>query len=155
MPVLEPMRASDARGLGDLARSDAPRAGLDVLWPAVHHRADAVQVGQPPPLAHIVGVGDLAAGDRTLAADFTSLRHFRNPPRGPHHGVELNTTGGPVLQVQGLTCSLIFKQSVRTECRRSSAMDVEFRRSMGVNESEFLHSCVANSTCFLTIRGEV
>jgi hypothetical protein len=48
-----------------------------------------------------VGVGDLASGHRALAADFTSLRHRRNPPRNPHWGVELNSTGGAVLQAMG------------------------------------------------------
>jgi hypothetical protein len=48
-----------------------------------------------------VGVGDLASGYRALAADFTSLRHRRNPPRNPHRGVELNSTGGAVLQAMG------------------------------------------------------
>jgi hypothetical protein len=46
-------------------------------------------------------VGDVAAGHRALAADFASLRHFRNPPRKPRAGVELNNTGGADYQVSG------------------------------------------------------
>jgi len=74
---------------GDLARADAPRAGFDVLRPAIHHRSHAVEIGQPSPLAHVVGVGDLAACNRPLAADFTSLRHRPYPPQGPHKGLNL------------------------------------------------------------------
>ena len=95
------VRGSDPRRLGDLARPDAPGADLHVFRSAVDHRPDALDIGQPAPLAHIVGVGDLASGHRALAADFASLRHCRNPPRSPHRGVELNSTGGAVLQAIG------------------------------------------------------
>ena len=92
----------DPRRLGDLARPDAPGADLHVFRSAIDHRPDALDIGQPTPLAHIVGVGDLTSGYRALAADFTSLRHRRNPPRNPHRGVELNSTGGAVLQAMGV-----------------------------------------------------
>ena len=95
------MKASDSRGLGDLSRSDATGARLHVLWLAIDHRTDALEIGQPAPFGHIVGVGDIAPRHRALAADFTSLRHFRSPPQNPHKGVELNSTGGAVLQVPG------------------------------------------------------
>jgi len=91
----------DARRLRDLSRADASGAHLDVPWSAVDHRPDALDIGQPAPLAHIVGVGDFASGHRALAADFTSLRHRRNPPRSPRTGAELNSTGGVDLQVSG------------------------------------------------------
>ena len=91
----------DPRRLGDLARPDAPGADLHVLRSAVDHRPDAVEIGQPAPLADIVGVGDFASAHRALAADFTSLCHRRNPPQNPHMGVEFNSTGGVVLQVPG------------------------------------------------------
>ena len=74
---------SDAGGLGHLAGANAPGADFDVLRTAVHHRADALQVRQPSPLGHVMGVGDVAPAHRALAADLASLRHFRNPPRGP------------------------------------------------------------------------
>ena len=92
---------SDARRLGDLSRANASGADLDVLWSAVDHRADALNIGQPASLAHIVGVGDLAPSHRALAADFTSLRHCRNPPRNPRTRIELNSTGGVDLQGSG------------------------------------------------------
>ena len=91
----------DSRGLGDLARSNATGARLHVFRFAVDHRADALEVRQPAPFGHVVGVGDIAPRHRALAADFTSLRHFRNPPQNPHMGVELNSTGGAVLQASG------------------------------------------------------
>ena len=89
----------DSRGFGDLARSNATGACLHVFWFAVDHRAHALDVWQPAPFGHVVGVGDVAPRHRALAADFTSLRHYRNPPQNPHMGVELNSTGGVVLQV--------------------------------------------------------
>ena len=89
MPARDHMRGLNAGCFGDLARADAPRAGLDVLRPAIHHRSHAVEIGQPSPFAHVVGVGDLAACNRPLAADFTSLRHCRYPPQGPHKGLNL------------------------------------------------------------------
>ena len=91
----------DAGRFRDLPRTDASGANLQVLRSAVDHRPDAVEIGQPASFAHIVGVGDFASAHRALAADFTSLRHRRNPPRNPHMGVELNSTGGAVLQVSG------------------------------------------------------
>ena len=94
-------RRSNSRGFDDLARTDATGARLDVLGAAVDHRPDALDVRQPAPLAHIVSVRDVAAGHRALAADFASLRHFRNPPRNPRVGVELNSTGGGDYQVCG------------------------------------------------------
>jgi len=96
------VRESDPRRLGDLARPNAPGADLYVFRSAIDHCPDALDIGQPTPLAHIVGMGDLASGYRALAADFTSLRHRRNPPRNPHRGVELNSTGGAVLQAMGV-----------------------------------------------------
>jgi len=89
----------DSRGLDDLARSNTTGAGLHEFWFAVDHRADALDVRQPAPFGHVVGVGDIAPRHGALAADFTSLRHFRIPPHFPHVGVELNSTGGVVLQV--------------------------------------------------------
>ena len=87
MPARDQVTRLYSWGFGDLARADAPSAGLDVLRPAIHHRSHAVEIGQPPPLAHVVGVGDLATCHRALAADFTSLRHRPYPPQGPHVGL--------------------------------------------------------------------
>ena len=89
---------SDSRGFGDLAGTDATSAHLHVLGLAVDHRADALDIRQPPPLRHVVGVGDIAPSHRALAADFTSLRHSNSSSRTPN-GVELNNTGGLVFQV--------------------------------------------------------
>ncbi len=97
---------SDGNGLDSgrfryLSRTDASGANLQVFWSAVDHRPDALEIGQPAPLADIVGMGYLASAHWALAADFTSLRHRRYPPRNPHTGVELNSTGGLDLQVLG------------------------------------------------------
>ena len=94
-------RGLNSRRFRDLSRTDASGANLQVFWSAVDHRPDALEIGQPAPLADIVGMGYLASAHRALAADFTSLRHRRNPPRIPHTGVELNSTGGVDLQVLG------------------------------------------------------
>jgi hypothetical protein len=91
---------SDPWGLGDLARPDAPGAYFDVFRRAVHHRAHTLDIRLPSPFDHVVGVRDIASGHRAFAADFTSLRHFRIPPRGPRWGVELNSTRDSVLQVR-------------------------------------------------------
>ena len=100
--------SSDAGGFGDLAGSDATGAHLDVFRFAVHHRTNFLDVGQPPPLGHVVGVRNVASRHRALAADFTSLRHFRIPPRGPLMGVEFHNTGGSVLQVRASLSSPFF-----------------------------------------------
>jgi hypothetical protein len=91
--------ASDSRGFGDLAGTDAAGAHLHVLRSPIHHRAHALEIGQPPPFGYIVGVGDVAPGHRTLAADFTSLRHSNSSSRTPH-GAELNNTGSADFQVR-------------------------------------------------------
>ena len=90
----------DAGGFGDLARTDAAGAHSDVFRLAVHQRAHTLDVGQPTPLGHVVGVRDIASTHRAFAADFTSLRHRRIPPRGPHLGVELFNTCDSIMQVR-------------------------------------------------------
>ena len=90
---------SDSRCFGDFAGADAAGAHPHILRPSVDHCPNPLKVGQPAPLTHIVSVGDIVARHRALAADFTSLRHFRTPPRKPHKGVELNSTGGADYQV--------------------------------------------------------
>ena len=79
----------------DLAGADAPGARPDILRLSVHHRADALQVWQPAPFGHVMSVGDITAGHRALAADFTSLRHRRVPPQGPLYrgGIEYHRMG--------------------------------------------------------------
>ena len=91
--------ASDSRGFGDLAGTDAAGAHLHVLRSAIHHRAYALEIGKPSPFGYIMGVGDVAPSHRALAADFTSLRHSNSSSRTPH-GVELNSTGGADFQVR-------------------------------------------------------
>jgi hypothetical protein len=89
----------DSRRLCDLARADAAGTYPDVLRPSVDHRTHPLEVGQPAPFRHVVGVGDVAAAHRPLAADFTSLRHIRTPSRDPRRGVKLNSTGVADYQV--------------------------------------------------------
>ena len=100
---------SEARGLCDLARADAPGAHPDVLRSAVDHCTHPLEVWQPAPFRYIVSVGDVAAAHRTLAADFTSLRHFRTPSRDPRMGVEFNTTGWSDYQVLDEDCASFFQ----------------------------------------------
>ena len=67
--------ASAPRGLDHLARAKAPGAHPDVLRLSVDRRSYSLQIRQPAPFGDVVGVGDIAPGHRSLAADFTSLRH--------------------------------------------------------------------------------
>lgn len=101
---------SDARSLRDLARANATGADPDVLRSSVDHRTDPLEVWQPASFRHIVSVGDVAAAHRPLAADFTSLRHFRTPSRNPRMGVEFNSTGGSDYQVLDQDCAPIFQR---------------------------------------------
>ncbi len=100
---------SEARGLGDFTRADAPRAHPDVLRPSVDHRTHPLEVGQPAPFRYVVSVGDIAAAHRPLAADFTSLRHVRTPSRNPRTRVKLNSTGGPDYQGLAEDCHPILR----------------------------------------------
>src|SRR5437867_4534734 len=70
------LKVEELRGLGDFAASQTARADADALDATVDHRADELQVRLEPARAHVVRVAVLPADDRTLAADFTSLRHL-------------------------------------------------------------------------------
>ena len=130
----------NSRSFGDLARADTPRAHLHVLWPSVHHRAYALKVGQPASLCHVMGVRDIAPGHWARAADFTSLRHCSNPPRDSPQGVELNSTGGPVLQVSGTIKTLFFSSSENVRGHWTAGMGVEFHPRKGGAIAEYSRS---------------
>ena len=121
-----PESDSDAGSLGDLARADASGADPDVLRSSVDHRTHPLEVWQPASLRHIVSVGDVAAAHRPLAADFTSLRHFRTPSRNPRMGVEFNSTGGPDYQVLDQDCASIFQRYLAGNRRRASKRTVNY-----------------------------
>jgi hypothetical protein len=63
------------RRLDDLPRSQTSRADAKPLDAAVDEGPNRLEVRLEAPRAHIVGVTDLAAHNRTLAADFASFCH--------------------------------------------------------------------------------
>ena len=67
----------DAEGLAlnDFAGFDAARADANALAAAVHLSLDGLKIHVPAPTGGVVGVGDVVAELRTLAAEFTFLRH--------------------------------------------------------------------------------
>ena len=110
----------NSRSLGDLARTDAAGADLEVLRSPVDHRPNPLEIGQPASFAHIVSVRNFVARQRALAADFTSLRHLNVPPQIPHMGVEFNNTGGANYQVCAAIMHSFFAQfakDLHKECR--------------------------------------
>ena len=104
--------------LDDLARTDTTGARTNVRRLAVNHGPDSLQVGQPTPFADVVCVGDIAPGHRSLAADFTSLRHFSRPPRGPQeNGDAFHSIIVTCWQGRSLPNDRVFSLSVqKTEC---------------------------------------
>src|SRR6266511_2765467 len=61
--------------LRDLPGLETARADAEPLDAAADLRADGYQIGEPPPLRHIVGVANLMAHRGTLAADIATLSH--------------------------------------------------------------------------------
>jgi len=62
-------------GFGNTAGADAVRANAQLLLHALHHRANALQIGIPAPAPRVIGVADDVSVLRPLAADFTLLGH--------------------------------------------------------------------------------
>ena len=129
--------ASDSRGFGDPPGTNAPGAHFDVLRPSIHHHAGALKVRQPTPLGHVVRVRDITSGHRALAADFTSLRHFSNPPQGSPQGVELNSTGGFIFQVSAPILAVFFRCWRVSLGDRTAGLKVEFPLRKGGGRIEF------------------
>jgi hypothetical protein len=62
-------------GFDDFLGSQAARADANPLVAAVDDRTDRLQIGLEPPRAHVVRMTVLPSDNRTLPAEFTSLRH--------------------------------------------------------------------------------
>ena len=69
------MGVSGPGRLDHFARTKASGAHPDVLRSAVDLGSHPLQIRQPAPLGDVVGVGDIAPGHWSLAADIASLRH--------------------------------------------------------------------------------
>src|SRR4051794_12711999 len=70
-----PLGVDTLRRLGDLSGAQAARADPHPFGGPVHHRPYSLQVRFEPAWSHIVGVRDRPADNRTLIADFATLRH--------------------------------------------------------------------------------
>ena len=77
---LAAVRRGRRRGLGDLAGPDARRADVQPLGGAVDQRPHPLDVGVPAPLGAPVGVADVHAERRPLAADVAHRCHGGNLP---------------------------------------------------------------------------
>ena len=66
-------------GLHDLTAAQAGGADADALGRALDFGADGTEIDVPAALRHVVGVADVVAELRPLAADVTNLSHNRNP----------------------------------------------------------------------------
>ena len=64
-----------ARGFHDLARPDALGAGPDPGGRPIHQHAHRLEIGIPAPPRLVVGVADVVAARRPLAADVTNSCH--------------------------------------------------------------------------------
>ena len=127
------------RSLGDLSRTNASGAGPNVLRTSVDHGPDTLQIRLPAPLGDVVCVGDVAPGHRSFAADFTSLRHFSGPPRGPQEiGDALNSTNAASWQGRALPnarfCHLCVQKTV-SDCEVSR--DENAREIDGKQRNQF------------------
>src|SRR5687768_3477770 len=69
------IRRLRVNGFGDLAGSDAGRAGVDALGRAVDHRTNTLDVRVPATLGAPVGVADIHAEARALATHVTYRCH--------------------------------------------------------------------------------
>jgi hypothetical protein len=67
--------SSQGLAFDDFAGFDAAGAGLDPLGVAVGDGLDGLQVGVPAPTGDVVGVRDVVAELRSLAAKITYLCH--------------------------------------------------------------------------------
>ena len=70
---------STLRRLGDLARTQAPGADTHALGGAFDDGSDRLQIRFKPARTDVVRVGNRAADDRPLTANFTSLGHDASP----------------------------------------------------------------------------
>lgn len=68
--------------LDDLARLQATRAHAQALDPAVHQRADTLEVRLEPPCRDVVRVADIPPDDRAFSAKFAAFRHDLRPMEG-------------------------------------------------------------------------
>jgi hypothetical protein len=62
-------------GLGDLAGAQAPRAHAHAFGRSIDHRLDGLEIRLEPARPDVVGVRNRPADNRTLIADFATLRH--------------------------------------------------------------------------------
>ena len=69
---------------GDLTRTEASGADVDVLGSTVHDRLDALHIGLPGPIGAAVGVGNLNAEHDALIAELT-FGHSLNLLAGQYH----------------------------------------------------------------------
>ena len=74
------VRKLESAGLFHRAGTDAARAGLDIAHTAVVDGANLLQVRLENLLGLIVGVADIAAAHRFLAAHVTYIGHDHCPP---------------------------------------------------------------------------
>ena len=65
---------------GDLTRTEASGAHIDVLGRAVDNRLDALHIGLPGPVGAAMRVGDLDTEHNALVTEFT-FGHSLEPPR--------------------------------------------------------------------------
>ena len=76
-------------------------------------------------------VGDVTPGHRSLAADFTSLRHFSGPPRGPQEkGDAFNSTNVAEWQGRTLPNDRILDLYVQKTVCECEAHNTEFVREI-------------------------
>jgi hypothetical protein len=61
----------------DLAAADASGANPNPAGRLINHDLNGLEVGEPATLATIVGMADMVAGGRPLAADSTDARHIQ------------------------------------------------------------------------------
>ena len=83
----------DSRSLDDFTGTNTPSTCLDVLRAAVDDGPHSLKIRKPTPPGQIVGVRNVVAGHRTLAANIASLRHDVFPPLYPNTGARFNTIG--------------------------------------------------------------
>jgi hypothetical protein len=68
-----------SNGFLNFSGLDAIRAHLNALGGPVHHRANALQVGEKAPGCPVMGVADMVAGHRFLSTNLTNTCHCITP----------------------------------------------------------------------------